>query len=1256
MPGSTVSLESLSSPSPSPPPPQEQHTVSASASTSNHSGGPALDSGSELSELTEEEQENDLRDDDSDDGRTSSRSRQKKRGIVPAPMWDWAYKQKKGDWKQKQFEEEEEEEQAGPARAMEEEEDDDRDDHSRHSYAPDTDDRRRPQRAPPRALSENENEDDEEGHESEDEPVQLEQDADDRDSGEDDEDEEDDDNDRDREREIEIGAGASRGLKGRTSPGLTEDEDDNIEEDYGDGDGDIEGDEDEAPDTSLEEPESTKEPIVTSGTPLEGAMEADVDHMDLDAEVDADVDADEDVEESVRPSAIVSPVPLATAGSSIMAGSTVVAPPSPSPSSSSASGSPSSSRSPSPEPAPSDHEPEPEPEPQRKPSSIRPRTRKTKARTRSRRSKALRGADADADADADVAQAAAPEAEEREGPDADDIDEPEMELESDLQPAHRAEALDVLATIELKFALLRERLYVEKMDTLAWEESLVAEGSHPELLHLHTELSTRRNKRLDLATRRRDYEIANVTKRRKLDEDTVWSTWQYARDDLQTEMISETNRKRRKLERERRMLERPQPVRRIPNPPHEIAVPPTLREIIKAYPFGAPASTHSSHQSHHSRSHVNPASLAYPQLSTLSRSEVNGDLELLIQHRRAAAVGYDMHRPVLMNTVLGGMPLGYEPFGTGMTMLDGPGTINRFAPPPSFQQQQQHVPPHAQMQGPPMMQGFSNLGPRLAHHPSTPNLHHVQMPMDQEMVPMQRPDSRTGPLGAHMQQFSVVGPMQAPGPGSLMRRSISPVPVQSLSNGAGLGIPMGTGAPYMAPGYIGELTDWHGMGLFGPGLDLIPAGMKDRRTNGDSDGRERERDRERYLDGSKARERAERELEREQDRGYPMQLLPQHHSAHQHVHQHIHSAPGQVAHNQLGPHHHHHHHHHVVHNHPVQSSVPGLGHQSPLPPPGSGLGQGMPLSPHHLREIEARRPHSGTPMEVVELSASNSKPSLWKGDEPPPPSLDLARDRGRPPLGPPHVGSHDRLMTPSMTAPGQVQANFPTSPRNGPGHPVASGSNVMSRRSSWSVQEENGLPRPSSSSSHGHGHMGSSHSQNNSVAGYSRPYPQRAQRPPSTQPPQNTLGSPPVSNGRPLPSSMSPPHPAFSGPIPSPTRLGPPVLPPPHLSPPMMAHSPPARLPSPPNLGSSGLKTVPSSPGQAKAPLRTSMSAPHPEQQFGGPTLNVVSIRPSEPITLFPPHGPPTARMANGGIAEKHTSPHLGGGPLAPKVVPVDGS
>ena len=50
------------------------------------------------------------------------------------------------------------------------------------------------------------------------------------------------------------------------------------------------------------------------------------------------------------------------------------------------------------------------------------------------------------------------------------------EAELDLQPAHRAEALDVLAQIELRFALVREALYVEKMEDLAVEEALVLRG------------------------------------------------------------------------------------------------------------------------------------------------------------------------------------------------------------------------------------------------------------------------------------------------------------------------------------------------------------------------------------------------------------------------------------------------------------------------------------------------------------------------------------------------------------------------------------------------------------------------------------------------------------------------------------------------------------------------------------------------------------------------------------------------------------
>ncbi|KAH9832022.1 uncharacterized protein C8Q71DRAFT_880637 [Rhodofomes roseus] len=77
-----------------------------------------------------------------------------------------------------------------------------------------------------------------------------------------------------------------------------------------------------------------------------------------------------------------------------------------------------------------------------------------------------------------------------------------------------------------------------------------------------------------------DFEALNVMKHRKLDEDGA------ERDDRQTEMISETNRKRRKLERERRALERPQPERRMLEPPQEVCTPASLCKTVKTYPFG----------------------------------------------------------------------------------------------------------------------------------------------------------------------------------------------------------------------------------------------------------------------------------------------------------------------------------------------------------------------------------------------------------------------------------------------------------------------------------------------------------------------------------------------------------------------------------------------------------------------------------------------------------------------------------------------
>ena len=167
---------------------------------------------------------------------------------------------------------------------------------------------------------------------------------------------------------------------------------------------------------------------------------------------------------------------------------------------------------------------------------------------------------------------------------------------------------------------------------------------------------------MELAARRRNYEVANILKRRRAEENAVWSWWmvrhypceavssvlmvsqtQLARDELQTTMIAETNRKRRKLERDRRAAEKPPPstfiqvglqtpcytnVRialRLPPIPHEIPIPPTLHEIINKNPHSASSSSRSGKGV--------PAPLrAYPSLSSLSSGEITHDLEYLLNH------------------------------------------------------------------------------------------------------------------------------------------------------------------------------------------------------------------------------------------------------------------------------------------------------------------------------------------------------------------------------------------------------------------------------------------------------------------------------------------------------------------------------------------------------------------------------------------------------------------------------------------------
>lgn len=54
---------------------------------------------------------------------------------------------------------------------------------------------------------------------------------------------------------------------------------------------------------------------------------------------------------------------------------------------------------------------------------------------------------------------------------------------------------------------------------------LLSAGTHPELIHIQKELLKRRDRRLELASRKREYELANVSKKRRTNEDSTWSWW-----------------------------------------------------------------------------------------------------------------------------------------------------------------------------------------------------------------------------------------------------------------------------------------------------------------------------------------------------------------------------------------------------------------------------------------------------------------------------------------------------------------------------------------------------------------------------------------------------------------------------------------------------------------------------------------------------------------------------------------------------------
>ncbi|KAJ2922893.1 hypothetical protein H1R20_g14153, partial [Candolleomyces eurysporus] len=506
--------------------------------------------------------------------------------------------------------------------------------------------------------------------------------------------------------------------------------------------------------------------------------------------------------------------------------------------------------------------------------------------------------------------------ENRDGENDDDLEQ-DNEMDSDLQPAHRAEALDALAVIEFKWAQLREQIYIQKMDALAWEEDLIKQGNHPEMIHLLGELTSRRDKRVELASRKRMHEMASVGKRQRAEESAIWSWWAVTRDELQTEMTSETNRKRRRLERERRAVERPPPNRRVPPPPTSIPPAPSLRKIVKSLPFSN-SSKHGVDFAHQTPDFI------YPELQTLSSADVAQDLEFLLQNRRHSNYDSRDHRgPVNPNPTTVPSGLSGPPQGQVSTYDPGHHGDAYSRPPPP---QPMHHPSNGPHPGNyPYIAGPQGVG-RIHHHQAGPGGPPNTGPgPNHPSHPSQAPHSHVereriehdlgGPIGhgpghqihpnhpffgpgrngamypptsSHVQDQPPKGVRRSPSPGVLMNgdgpvnkhgRDGPPNPPPGTWLGQGMGM-----ATYMPPNWKND-------------VDRPERRMPGRHTEADEEWLKRDLDRKAERAHREEIEKREYEKSKERERQQRMEIDHEHERQQQHMM--MHKQPRQLSHSHI---------------------------------------------------------------------------------------------------------------------------------------------------------------------------------------------------------------------------------------------------------------------------------------------------------------------------------------------------------------------
>ncbi|KAJ9109862.1 hypothetical protein QFC19_001841 [Naganishia cerealis] len=131
------------------------------------------------------------------------------------------------------------------------------------------------------------------------------------------------------------------------------------------------------------------------------------------------------------------------------------------------------------------------------------------------------------------------------------------------------EALAALLKIEIKFAALRDQLYIERMNEITKEEEMVVNGTHRSLVYLHNILEARHDNLLRLADlRQKEFEIEAV-KVRDYDKKMCFSWWNDSKIQLVKHEYESNARKRRRIEKDKHDFDMPKPVPK-PLPPKNV--------------------------------------------------------------------------------------------------------------------------------------------------------------------------------------------------------------------------------------------------------------------------------------------------------------------------------------------------------------------------------------------------------------------------------------------------------------------------------------------------------------------------------------------------------------------------------------------------------------------------------------------------------------------------------------------------------------